>query len=404
MEDALSDWIPASGATEGNDVLLGTEFGDYIDGRGGDDRLLGRSGNDTLDGGWGNDVLNGGVGFDSYYAGDGDTIVDSDGYGKVYVGSILLTGGVWDKDAGCYFNADKTIRYNKGGGGVIAITEEGTVLIKAPSPSGGSGLPDMGIPLIDPDEIKGKTAQQFNLAQSFPYAVDPLTLDLNGDGINTVPLKRPPLLFDISATGIKTSTGWIAPDDGLLAFDRNGNGLIDSGPELFGDATPAYGSTPNGKTADGFAALAQEDSNHDGIVNAQDAHWADLKVWQDLNQDGISQSVELSMLDQQAIVSLNVGRTEHSQTLPNGNQIADLGTFVRIDGSTGNAGTPTGMADINLAADIFHRTFADTIPLTAAVKPLPDMQGSGLVRDLREAAINASSSAGANVATWRIAA
>jgi hypothetical protein len=168
------------------------------------------------------------------------------------------------------------------------------------------------------------------------------------------------------------------------SIHRNGNGVIDADAELFGNATPAYAS--NGKTADGFAALAQEDSNHDGIVNAQDANFASLRVWQDLNQDGISQGNELTTLDQQGIASFNVSRTQNSQTLPNGNQIADLGSYTRTDGSSGSDGTPAGIADINLAVDTFHRSFVDSIPLTAATQALPDMQGSGMVRDLREAA------------------
>lgn len=232
--------------------------------------------------------------------------------------------------------------------------------------------------------VENSVSDLFTTAQKYPYLVDPLTLDLNGDGLNTVPLSTPPLLFDLNATGIKTSVGWVAPDDGLLVMDRNGNGTIDSGAELFGNATPSYST--NGKTADGFAALTQEDTNHDGIVDAQDANWSKLEVWQDLNQDGISQSDELHTLDELGIVSLNVGSTRNLETLANGNQVADLGTFTRADGSTGTAGTPVGMADINLAVDTFHRTFSDTIPSTAQTESLPDMQGSGMVRDLREAA------------------
>jgi hypothetical protein len=224
-------------------------------------------------------------------------------------------------------------------------------------------------------------ATLFNASQTFIQRFgDPLTLDLNGDGIHTVPLKTPPLLFDINASGIKISTGWIAPDDGLLVFDRDGNGMVDNGSELFGDATPAYGNTPSGRTADGFAALAQEDTNADGIVNNLDANWASLRVWQDLNQDGISQAGELTTLDQQGIASFNTGRTLNSQMLPSGNQMADLGTYTRTDGTTGATGAPQGMADINLALDTFHRTFVDTIPLTAQALALPDMQGSGKVR------------------------
>jgi trimeric autotransporter adhesin len=152
----------------------------------------------------------------------------------------------------------------------------------------------------------------FTLAQrTAQYRHDPLTLDLNGDGIQTVPLSTPPLFFDLTASGIKTSVGWIAPSDGLLVMDRNGNGVIDNGAELFGDATPQYdaaGNPTTTRTADGFAALAQEDSNHDGVVNNLDVNFANLRVWQDLNQDGISQANELTSLADAGIASINVRR------------------------------------------------------------------------------------------------
>ncbi len=170
-------------------------------------------------------------------------------------------------------------------------------------------------------DIDGTTDTDFTNPQKIPTQYDPLTLDLNGNGIETVSTSTPPLLFDLAATGIKTSTGWVAPSDGLLVLDRNGNGTIDSGAELFGNATNLYNG--KGKATDGFAALAQEDTNGDGLVNDLDANWASLRVWQDLNQDGISQTNELTTLDQQGIVSLNVGRTVHSQNLPNGNGIKE---------------------------------------------------------------------------------
>ena len=72
--------------------------------------------------------------------------------------------------------------------------------------------------------------------------------------------------------------------------------------------------------------------------------------------------------------------------LANGNQIADLGSYTKTDGSTGITGEVSGnLADINLVANTFHREFT-THPDTSAVAHLPDMQGSGQVRDLREAA------------------
>jgi Ca2+-binding RTX toxin-like protein len=218
------------------------------------------------------------------------------------------------------------------------------------------------------------------------FSADPLTLDLDGDGIETAGINTAaPILFDISATGSKQSVGWIKPDDGFLVRDLNNNGLIDSGAELFGDAT----SLSNGqKAADGFAALADLDSNHDGVVNASDAAFSQLRVWRDLDQDGTTDAGELQTLASLGISGLNVASTSHSQTLANGNEIADLGTFIKADGQVGTLGQT---ADVNLAVDTFTSQFTDTLPVSEAVMPLPDMQGAGQVRSLHEAATLSSS-------------
>ena len=224
----------------------------------------------------------------------------------------------------------------------------------------------------------------FNAAQKWILRVDPMVLDLDGDGIETIaPSSSNPILFDHDGDGIKNGTGWIKSDDGFLVLDRNGNGLIDNGTELFGDSTPL---NAGGKAVDGFAALVDQDTNQDGKVNAQDANWNNLKIWRDLNQDGISQSAELSTLAALGINGLNTGKTANSQVLPNGNEIADLGTYTKTDGSVATLGEVSRMADVNLFDDTFHREFPDQIPLAAGVENLPDMQGSGKVRDLREAA------------------
>ena len=148
---------------------------------------------------------------------------------------------------------------------------------------------------------------------------------------------------------------------------------------------------------DGFDALSQQDTNADGVVNSADANFANLRVWQDLNQDGVSQDGELKTLTELGIASINVANVAHSQLLANGNQIADTGTYTRTDGSTGTAGVTAGMADVNLASDTFHRSFVDTIPTTAQTAVLPDMQGSGVVRNLKEAA-SLTTAAGATLA------
>ena len=211
----------------------------------------------------------------------------------------------------------------------------------------------------------------------------PLTLDLDGDGLETTGIDpNNPILFDHDGDGVKNATGWVRPDDGFLVLDRDGNGTIDNGTELFGDSTPLSGG---GKAEDGFAALADQDTNGDGRVDANDANFNNLRVWQDLNQDGISQNDELFTLAEKGIAAIHVAKTENTTVLSNGNQIADLGHFTYADGSEGTLGQVTGgIADIDLADNPFYREFTDRLD-TSGVAGLPDMQGSGAVRDLREA-------------------
>ncbi|MDP3744638.1 MAG: calcium-binding protein, partial [Methylotenera sp.] len=232
-------------------------------------------------------------------------------------------------------------------------------------------------------EIDPRTNTKWNDSKNWVRRRDPLTFDLDNDGLETVGASTTnPILFDHDGDGTKNGTGWVKSDDAMLVLDRNGNGTIDNGRELFGDNT----IKSNGQlAADGFDALADMDTNADGVVNASDTQFANLRLWRDLNQDGISQSNELFTLASQNIVGINVASTAHSTTLANGNQLADTGSFIKADGSTGTVGEVTGnLGDINLADDTFHRQFADTLD-TTAVASLPDMQGSGAVRDLREA-------------------
>jgi Ca2+-binding RTX toxin-like protein len=232
--------------------------------------------------------------------------------------------------------------------------------------------------------VDPRTNTSWNGAKQWQPRRDPLTFDLDGDGLETVGVSSTnPILFDHDGDGTKNGTGWVSGDDAFLVIDKNGNGTIDSGLELFGDSTVKS----NGLNAtDGFDALADLDSNADGVVNNQDTQFTNLKLWRDLNQDGESQAGELFTLNDLGIIGINVASTEHSTTLANGNQLADTGSFIKADGSTGTVGEVTGsLGDINLADDTFHREFTDQLD-TTAVASLPDMQGSGAVRDLREAA------------------
>lgn len=102
--------------------------------------------------------------------------------------------------------------------------------------------------------------------------------------------------FDIDADGVIETTSWTDPtaQTGLLVIDYSGNGLVDSGFELFGSVSPQFVG-PNGET-DGYGAMAMLDSFHgndDGWLTPQDPLWSQLSIWIDANHDGVSQAGEL---------------------------------------------------------------------------------------------------------------
>ena len=111
--------------------------------------------------------------------------------------------------------------------------------------------------------------------------------------------------FDINADGQLNKTGWVGKDDALLVRDINKDGLINNATELFGENTKTGGGE---NAADGFAALADLDSNNDGVFDSQDDTYSELQVWRDLNSDGISQVNELSGLLDAGIESISLDR------------------------------------------------------------------------------------------------
>ncbi len=209
-------------------------------------------------------------------------------------------------------------------------------------------------------------------------------LDLDGDGIETTSTRDGTvILFDHDADGVKTGTGWVKPDDGWLVLDRNGNGTIDSGRELFGvDTLKSNGQL----AADGFDALKDLDANKDGKIDAADSVFANLRIWRDLNQDGISQANELTTLATNSITGIGVNSSAVRTDLGNGNVQTAAGTFTRSNGTTGTTGETNGAAaNLDLLVNTFYRTFTTQITLTDQAKALPTLRGSGRVRDLNEA-------------------
>ncbi|WP_298644134.1 calcium-binding protein, partial [uncultured Cardiobacterium sp.] len=220
------------------------------------------------------------------------------------------------------------------------------------------------------------------LREMFFHQIDPLALDLNGNGIETLAANgHDGAMFDHERLGIRTATGWVHGNDGILVYDRNGDGKINDGGEIFGDNT----LLKNGKTAaHGFEAAADLDDNGDGKLDAADSAFNKLGVWRDLNHNGISEEGEIFALKDLRIQSLNLGYTQADKDLGNGNTLAEVGSYTDEDGNEHI------MGDLHLAADRLHSRYSERIPLTDEQQQEVNLRGSGRLRDLREAVVQSS--------------
>ena len=334
-------------------------------GNGKDDVLIGGDKKDIFIGHGGNDIFVGKGGKDDYFVSSGDTIIDSDGKGRVFLENHQLTGGTQiEKGSQIYKGKDGTKYELKGSDLIIndSITIENFSKISN----------DLGIVLVDADDIavtmgnnqstegdNGKHSMEFKITlnralkkdefleliingqrvkfkegdieQTYthtwdgntikeedrkfevsgivmqtsenlnvqavvsgqglikdddkdpnddkPETYDPLAIDLNNDGIKGTNLDYK-INFDLDNNGFKEATSWISENDALLAIDRNNNGIIDNGSELFGNKTKSNTAriytNPNSKN--GFEALSEFDSNNDGIIDINDEKFANLNL------------------------------------------------------------------------------------------------------------------------------
>src|SRR3989338_3461144 len=198
--------------------------------------------------------------------------------------------------------------------------------------------------------------------------VDPLTLDLDGDGVELIDVRNSQAFFDLDlhklsneeyesltnpaspsynpsaqiyslnnpdgtvsryiGDGVKEQVGWVKGDDGLLVLDKNNNGTIDNIIELFGKQD---------KT--GTEELREYDLNDaagangisDGVINNQDAIFSKLKIWQDINKNGISEENELKYLTELGIKEIKVSpdSVTNQNSTQNGNLIISTGQFIQ---------------------------------------------------------------------------
>ncbi|MDP2795026.1 MAG: calcium-binding protein, partial [Sulfurisoma sp.] len=366
LKGGAGDDVIVAGA--GNDYLYGGDDNDQLYGGTGTDQLYGGDGNDTLDGrdNAGGDILDGGAGTDTYYGDEGDTIRDSDGKGIVYFNGKRLTFATRKTGETDYTDTSSGLKF----------TLTGTTLqVGDPLTIEGFDNGELGIYLDeeeDPEDPAKLPAYNPNSAVRF-FASSPLALDLNGNGlIDDIALTNSPVYFDLTNDGIAEKTGWLAATDGLLGLDMNGNGIIDNRNELFG-------TDPQHTAFDRMRELV--DANQDGTINADDPLFGALRVWQDSNQDGISQAGELHTLAQLGITAIDATAVAVSQTTAHGNRIIATAGFTRD-------GVRQTVVDIEFAYDPAQTNANPNRPLglpptlDSEVFDLPWLRGYGVVKSL----------------------
>jgi len=112
-------------------------------------------------------------------------------------------------------------------------------------------------------------------------------------------------------------------------MDRNHDGRINDGSELFGVGTR---NAAGQRAGNGYDAMALEDSNHDAKLNAADAHFNDLRLWVDANHDGVSAANELHTLAEYGITELNLQASAGTQ-VDHGNLLGLVSSYTTADGN-----------------------------------------------------------------------
>lgn len=159
--------------------------------------------------------------------------------------------------------------------------------------------------------------------------IPPIILDLTGDGLQITPVGQSDIVTR-DANGNILRTSWVGPTNGILAFDRNGDGKINNTADI------SFVQDKHGATTD-LEGLAGRDSNADGVLDASDEFFSKLVVWVDANQDGRAKKSEVKTLAELGIVSISLKPLatgfDDSDTLDT--VIRNTTTFTRVDGSTG---------------------------------------------------------------------
>lgn len=349
-------------------------------------------GDDTYKGEGGDDYYEDKEGFDSYYVieGDQDTVHDHDGNGIVYYRHltetvpVILTGGSRNSDedpANTYYGGGFEYLKKDGDLYIWIALEEGEKRSKDDKPIIIKEFYDgkLGIFLTEdkPDENQPGGGNDGHPDKGPGEKVtSPIIIDLNGDGVKTVDIDLNKIYFDLDNNQFAEKTGWVDANDGILVLDRNENGKIDSGAELFGNYTVlADGS----KAKNGFEALKELDSNGDGLLNSADTLWNGLRIWQDSNSNGKLDAGELKTLTEVGLKSIDLNYKDIDQTDAQGNQHKQTTTVSWEDGRISIAD------DVWFKTNIISTRYDPDIKLSKEILELPNIAAFGNVPNLQYA-------------------
>lgn len=191
-----------------------------------------------------------------------------------------------------------------------------------PAEGGTSGLGSKSVQL----EFNFEFSASITRTETAVQQGDPIVLDLDGDGVE-LSRYQDGAQFDLIGSGRAQQVAFVQGGDAFLALDRNGDGLINSGKELFGEQHGAR---------NGFEELRRFDKNGDGVIDRNDAIYDSLKLFID-NGNGITEAGELVGLAEKGITEIDLGYREVDERAAGGNRIAQVASFLRSDGSRGQA-------------------------------------------------------------------